>query len=291
MANVKQEYINRTYNALINYQTNSNAQRRRFQNANYGLNTPIDAKQLDDVPSGKVILTQQVFEQLMNVNDESQKAQAEFPYFLTGTTEGQVVKFDNIVWCRNRGNQAEADFTPLLPSLNKFVNAVQQMGETQAIVCNGHTHPKGMSIYAEDFSLADMAGFMQMKEDNSVFKDGTIDLCGGIMSDLSFNFCFYDDRMQNFYKFNDVVLELETGEQIPLSCYDRKVSRTDIANRIMSLNNADGTMRNGQPTSFRDSLRQGAPSSSEQAEFTRRYLQDEGARNGRTSVSQEWSRN
>lgn len=78
MANVKQEYINRTYNALINYQSNANTQRIRFQNANYGVNTPIDAKQLDDVPRGKVVLSEQVFEQLMKVNDESEKAQAEF---------------------------------------------------------------------------------------------------------------------------------------------------------------------------------------------------------------------
>ena len=50
-----------------------------------------------------------------------------------------------------------------------------------------------------------------------------------------FNFCFYDNNVQDFYKFNDVVLELETGEQIPLSCYDRKISRTDIANKMLDL--------------------------------------------------------
>ena len=100
-----------------------------------------------------------------------------------------------------------------------------------------------------------------MKEDNPVFKNGIIDLCGGILSDLTFNFCFYDDKMQKFYKFNDVVLELETGEQIPLSCYDRQISRTYISNRIM---NERGSERN----SFIASLRRGAPSSSEQAQFS-----------------------
>lgn len=179
---------------------------------------------------------------------------------MTGITEGQTIKFDNIVWCRNQGNSTEANFSPLLPNLNSYVKTVQQIGETQAIVCNGHTHPKGMSTYAEDFSLYDMAGFMQMKEENPVFKDGRIDLCGGIMSDLNFNFCFYDDKMQNFYKFNDVVLELETGEQIPVSCYDRKVSRSDIADKMM------GTI-DREPVSFRDSLRQGAPSLDAQAQF------------------------
>lgn len=260
MANIKQEYLNRTYQTLIN----SNAQRRRFQHANYGENTPIDSKQLDDVPRGKVVLSQKVFENLMKVNDESEKAQAEFSYLLTGTTEGQTIKFDNIQWCRNQGNAVEANFAPLLDNLNAYVNTAQRLGETQAIVCNGHTHPKGMSPYAEEFSLADMAGFMQMKEENPVFKNGTIDLCGGIMSDLNFNFCFYDDRMQNFYKFNDVVLELETGEQIPLSCYDRKISRSDIADKMMETIDK-------QPTSFRDSLRQGAPSYAEQAQFSAEF--------------------
>lgn len=229
MADIKQEYVNRTYRTLLN----SAAQRRRFETANYGLNTPIDAKKLQDVPMGKVILTQEVFEQLLRVNDESEKARAEFSYLLTGTTEGQTVKFDNIAWCRNQGNRTEADFTPLLKNLNAYVKSVQQMGEKNAIVCNGHTHPKQLSRYAEDFSLADMAGFMQMKEDNAIFKNGNIDLCGGIMSDLNINFCFYDDKMQDFYKFNDVVLEVENGEQIPLSCYDRKVSRTDISDRLL----------------------------------------------------------
>lgn len=262
MPAVKQEYLNQAYQALVNYQSHSNAQRRRFQKANYGVNTPIDGKALDDVPSGKIVLTQEVFEQLLKVNDESEKAKAEFAYFLTGTTEGQTVKFDNIVWCRNQGNSVEADYTPLLPNLNAYVRAVRQTGEKQAIVCSGHTHPKALSRYAEDFSLYDMAGYMQMKEDNAVFKSGTIDFCGGVMSDLSFNFCFYDDKMKNFYKFNDVVLELESGQQVPLSCYDRKISRTEIADKIM--NN-----RSYQSNSFRDSLRQGAPTLSEQAQFSR----------------------
>ena len=261
MAQVKQEYVNRAYDALINRQSNSIAQRRRFANANYGLNTPIDAKELDNVPRGKVILSQSVFEQLLNVNDESEKARAEYSYFLTGITEGQTVKFDSIVWCRNQGNSAEANFTPLLPKLNAYVKAVQQLGETQAIVCNGHTHPKSLSAYSEDFSLADMAGFMQMKEDNAVFKNGSIDLCSGIMSDLNFNFCFYDDVMQNFYKFNDVVLELETGEQVPLSCYDRKVSRSEISDKLL------GGIEQ-ETLSFRDSLRQGAPSLAQQAQLS-----------------------
>lgn len=283
MANVKQEYINRTYSALINRQTDSMAQRRRFSSMNYGLNTPIDAKRLDNVPRGKVVLSQSVFEELLRVNDESEKARAEFSYLLTGTTEGQTVRFDSVVSCENQGNTAEANFSPLLPNLNAYVRGVQQLGETQAVVCNGHTHPKSMSPYAEDFSLADMAGFMQMKEDNRVFKDGTIDLCGGIMSDLNFNFCFYDDKIQSFYKFNDVVLELETGEQIPLSCYDRKINRSDIADRMM------GTV-DKQPTSFRDSLRQGAPSLSEQAQFSiqaqRRMELQRNLTNNRSSVSE-----
>ncbi len=258
MATVKQEYVNRAYTALMS----SEAQRQRFATANYGLNTPIDAKQLDDVPRGKVILNQEVFEQLLTVNDESEKAQAEFSYFLTGTTEGQTVKFDNIVWCRNQGNSTEANFSPLLEDLNAYVRSVQQMGEKNAIVCNGHTHPKQLSRYAEDFSLADMAGFMQMKEDNAVFKNGNIELCSGIMSDLNLNFCFYDDRVQDFYKFNDVVLELETGEQIPLSCYERKVSRTDISNKLMESTEIKPGL------SFRDSLRQGVPTLSEQAQIS-----------------------
>ncbi len=253
MTNVKQEYINKTYRTLIN----SGVQRKRFETVNYGLNTPIDAKKLKDVPRGKVILSQEVFEQLLTVNDESEKARAEFSYILTGITEGQTVKFDNIVWARNQGNSAEADFTPLLGNLNSYIRAVQQIGEQNAIVCNGHTHPKKLSRFAEDFSLADMAGFMQMKEDNAVFKNGNIELCSGIMSDLNFNFCFYDDKMQDFYKFNDVVLELETGEQIPLSCYDRKVSRTDIANKIYK-----------PEKSFRDNLRQGVPTLTHQSQIS-----------------------
>lgn len=145
--------------------------------------------------------------------------------------------------------------------MNSYVKAVQEMGVKHAIVCNGHTHPKDLSTYAEDFSLYDMAGYMQMKEENKVFKEVAIDLCGGIMSDLNFNFVFYDDRMQNFYKFNDVVLELKTGEQIPLSCYGRKVSRSEIVNRLM--NDTEKTA-----TSFRESLRTGTPLLAEQSQLS-----------------------
>lgn len=263
MARAKREYLNRTYQTLINpnlpdYEINGNL--------------PANYRQLANVPRGKVILSQNVFKELLKVNDESEMVQAEYSYLLTGITEGQTVRFDNIQWCRNQGNRAEANFDPLLGNLNAYVNTAQRLGETQAIVCTGHTHPKGMSPYAEEFSLADMAGFMQMKEDNPVFKSGTIDLCGGIMTDLNFNFCFYYDKMQDFYKFNDVVLELETGEQIPLSCYDRKISRTDIADKMME------TVEK-QPATFRESLRQGAPTLAQQAQFSAEFsLQGEARR-------------
>ena len=48
--------------------------------------------------------------------------------------------------------------------------------------------------------------------------------------------------LQNFYKFNDVILELETGEKIPLSCYDRKISIEELASRI---NNPQNQFRQG----------------------------------------------
>lgn len=258
MTNVKQEYINRTYRTLMN----SSAQKERFENVNYGMNTPIDARKLPDVPRGKIIISQEVFKELITVNDESEKAKAEFSYFLTGITEGQTVKFDNIVWARNQGNNVEADFTPLMGNLRSYVKCIQQLGKQNAIVCNGHTHPKELSRYAEDFSFADMAGFMQMKEDNAVFRNGDIELCSGIMSELNFNFCFYDNNVQDFYKFNDVVLELETGEQIPLSCYDRKISRTDIANKMLECEEKN------QDDSFRNTLRQGAPIYAQQSQLS-----------------------
>ena len=275
MSLVKQEYLNKTYRTLMA----SEAQRRRLTSTNYTLdNKPVDAKQLQDVPRGKVILNEKVFEELQYVNDESEKAGAEFSYILTGITEGQTIKFDNIAWCRNQGNNVTADFSPLVGNLNAFVKSVQQMGIQNTIICNGHTHPKQLSRYAEDFSVYDMAGFMQMKEENAVFKNGTIDLCGGIMSDLNFNFCFYDDRMQDFYKFNDVVLELETGEQIPLSCYDRKVSRSQIAEKILK------SVEVKKEDSFRNRLRQGTPTLSEQSDISRNaqrrlaFLRDSGHR-------------
>jgi hypothetical protein len=264
MANIKQEYLAETQKALLMRQINSDAQRRRLVNLNYGVQTPIDAKALDDVPRGKVVLSQEVFKQLQIINDESEKAGAEFAYILTGITEGQTVKFDNIVWCRNKGNAMEADFTPLIPKLKSYIDAVKATGEKQAVVCNGHTHPKSMSAYAKDFSIYDMAGFMQMKEENSVFKKGDISLCGGIMSDLNFNFCFYDNQMQNFYKFNDVVLQLETGEQIPLSCYDRQVSRTQIEN----------AMQNNQRNAFRETLRVNIAPLSPQAQNRQRLMNE-----------------
>ena len=66
---------------------------------------------------------------MLKVNDESEKARAEFSYLLTGITEGQTVKFDNVVLCRNSGDKAEADFTPLLPNLNSYVKAVNKLGK------------------------------------------------------------------------------------------------------------------------------------------------------------------
>ena len=261
MPSVKQEYLYRTYQTLIspNVPDSING------------NLPTDYRQLDNVPRGKVILSQNVFKELLKVNDESEKAQADYAYLLTGITEGQTVRFDNIEWCRNQGNRAEANFAPLATYLNAYLDTAQRSGETQAIVCNGHTHPKGMSPFVEEFSLADMAGFMQVKEENPVFRNGTIDLVGGIMSDLNFNFCFYDYRMQDFYKFNDVVLELETGEQIPLSCYDRKISRSDIADKMME------TVQR-QPTTFRESLRKGAPTLAQQAQFSAQFSSQGDAR-------------
>ena len=262
MLNIEQKYLEKAYRILMN----SPAQRERFEEVNYGVNTPIDAKKLPDVPLGKVILSLDVFEQLLIVNDESERAQAEFTFILTGITERQTVKFDNIVWARNQGNRLEGDFTPLEGNLNSYVKTVLQLGAQNQIILMGHTHPQQLSRFAQDFSLGDMAGFIQFKEDYDFFKNGEIELCGGIMSNLYFNFCFYDYNMQDFYKFDDVVIGLENGEQIQLSCYGRKVNRKDISNKLLA------GKENKPGNSFEKSLRQGVPTQEEQrAQAKRRF--------------------
>ena len=189
---------------------------------NLGANTPINSRKLRHMPRGSsVTINESVYHQMDELAKISRTKQEEYSFFLFGEANGQEIFFDNIVAQGNEGNAAEAGFTQIAPILQNFVNEIQRENIKDQIVCHGHSHH--ISYFnGTGFSLGDMGAYMEMNQENKVFKNKDIELCSCVLENGDFNFLFYDNQTNNFYKFDDVRVKKENGQITKLPCYREK---------------------------------------------------------------------
>ncbi len=212
---------------------------QNFENfATYGDSMPINSDIINDIPdnNAKIILSDKVYNFLLVVQDVTKEEGKEIPFYLYGEEIDNNIIFFNDYKYDSGGNnvrqETEAEFTKemnddLIIKLNNNLN-------NGFVVCHGHSHPK-IGNFHQNFSLGDFVAYIQMNQENKAFKDKQVDLMGCLVTCTGdINFVFYDNFVDNFYRFTNVYVARENGGLNKINCYGLKQAEHNQASTISS---------------------------------------------------------
>ena len=201
----------------------------------YGEMTPINSDIINNMPNSKIILSEEVYGSLLGVQDVTNIEKKEVPFFLYGKeVENNVIEFDSFITSSSRDNRQRAEANYDENMRNDLVNKLNNNRYNGFVVCHGHSHPRGS--FSENFSLGDFTSYIQMNQDNQVFKTKQAELTACLVTSKGdINFVFYDNTSDNFYRFTDVFVKDKDNKLTPVNCYGlNQRERADITNRSLS---------------------------------------------------------
>lgn len=180
--------------------------------------TPINSDIINNMPNDQIVLSEEVYEMLLAVQEATLSTNQEFPFFLYGKEVGNnQIEFNEFMSASNNRQNAEASFNQTM--INNLQSRINGNLNNGLVVCHGHSHPP-IGNFHQNFSLGDFTSFMQMNEDNSVFKNRQVELTSCLVTSTGdINFVFYDNVNQNFYRFTNVVVKGKDNSYRPVNCY------------------------------------------------------------------------
>ncbi len=201
----------------------------------YGEMTPINSDIINNMPNSKIILSEEVYGSLLGIQDVTNIEKKEVPFFLYGKeVENNVIEFDNFITSSSRENRqsTEANYNEKMEK--DLMDRLNNNRYNGFVVCHGHSHPRGN--FSENFSLGDFTSYIQMNQDNQVFKTKQAELTACLVTSTGdINFVFYDNTSDNFYRFTDVFVKNKDNNLTPVNCYGlNQRERADITNRSLS---------------------------------------------------------
>ena len=180
--------------------------------------TPINSDIINNMPNAQIVLSESVYEMLLAVQDVTLSTNQEFPFFLYGKEIGNnQIEFNEFMSANNNRQNTSASFNQsMIKDLQNRINGNLNNG---FVVCHGHSHPP-IGDFHQNFSLGDFTSFMQMNEDNPVFKNRQVELTSCLVTSTGdINFVFYDNVNQNFYRFTNVVGRGKDNNFTSVNCY------------------------------------------------------------------------
>lgn len=184
----------------------------------YGEMTPINSDIINNMPNAQIVLSEEVYQMLLAIKEVTNETNQEFPFFLYGKEVGNnQIEFTEFMHASNNRQNAEASFNETM--INDLQNKINENLNNWLVVCHGHSHPP-IGNFNQNFSLGDFTSFMQMNEDNPVFKNRQVELTSCLVTSTGdINFVFYDNVNENFYRFTNVVVRGKDNKFVPVNCY------------------------------------------------------------------------
>lgn len=215
----REEYLKNVKDIMINKNPYGNYHKQNFDAySSYGEMAPINSSIINNMPNSQIILSEQVYEMLLAVQEVTNSTNQEFPFFLYGKEIGNnVIEFNEFMSSSNNRQNAEANFNrDMIENLQNRINGNLNTG---LVVCHGHSHPPIGDLH-QNFSLGDFTSYMQMNLDNSVFRNKQVELTSCLVTSTGdINFVFYDNQSNNFYRFTNVFVKDRNNVLNPVNCY------------------------------------------------------------------------
>lgn len=221
----REQYLQRVKNIMVNKNPYGKYHQQNFDAfSSYGEMTPINSDIINNMPSSRIILSEDVYEMLLAVCDATNSTNQEFPFFLYGKeTANNQVEFTEFISSSNNRQSTEAGFNQAM--INNLQNRINGNLNNGLVVCNGHSHPP-IGSFHQNFSLGDFITYMRMNQENSVFKNKQVELIGCLVTSTGdVNFVFYDNQSDNFYRFTNVFVKDKNNNLKPINCYGLNQSR------------------------------------------------------------------
>ena len=194
-------------------------------------NVPISPLELNSVSkrNDNVLISETVYRQLADIQDITSRTNYEIPFFLIGfEKQDGGIEFVNIISDKEQRNSGECDYDRIADILGEFLLTLtmDDIQGTSLIICKGHSH--GKSFVSDNFSFGDMKNYITFKHQIRDFvreynKNGLdpnfIDTTGMLLNPCGdFNMVYFDDRTvdMGFYKFNNLRIKANNGDEIPL---------------------------------------------------------------------------
>lgn len=215
----REQYMQRVKSIMINKNPYGTYHQQNFNTYGaYGEMTPINSDIVNNMPNAQIILSKQVYEMLLAIQEATNSTNQEFPFFLYGKEVGNnQIEFTEFMSASNNRQNAEASFNNTM--INSLQNRINGNLNSGLVVCHGHSHPP-ISNFHQNFSLGKFTSFMQMNEENPVFKNRQVELISCLVTSTGdINFIFYDNVNQNFYRFTNVFVKDINNNLTPVNCY------------------------------------------------------------------------
>ena len=155
---------------------------------------------------------------LLVIKEVTNETNHEFPFFLYGKEIwNNQIEFSEFISASDNRQNTEVSFNQNM--INDLQNRINGNLNNGLVVCHGHSHPP-IGNFHQNFSLGDFTSFMQMNEDNPVFKNRQVELISCLVTSTGdINFVFYDNAKENFYRFTNVVVIGKDKNFTPVNCY------------------------------------------------------------------------
>ena len=215
----REESVKKVKDILVNNNVYGAYHKQNFDTFSaYGENAPINSSILYNMPTGAIVLSEDVYFALTTVMDVTSTSYQEFPFFLYGKEQGNNnVVFDEFFSASSQryGDQALFD-----DRMNENItNKVRNNPAPNLVVCHGHSHPP-IGNYHQNFSLGDFASYVALNESTPEFKSGRVELTGCLVTSTGdINFVYYDNKAKNFYRYTNVYVREYNGNLVPVNCY------------------------------------------------------------------------
>lgn len=215
----REQYMQSVKNIMINKNPYGAYHQLNFNTySDYGEMAPINSDIVNNMPNAQIVLSEQVYEMLLAIQEATNSTNQEFPFFLYGKEIGNnQIEFTEFMSASNNRQTIEANFNQTM--INNLQNRINGNLNNGLVVCHGHSHPP-IGNFHQNFSLGDFTSFMQMNEENPVFKNRQVELTSCLVTSTGdINFIFYDNTNQNFYRFTNVMVKGKDNNYRPVNCY------------------------------------------------------------------------
>lgn len=195
---------------------------------NCGTVSPVEFKNIG--PKCKIVLSEEVNEKLLQIQQTSFKCEKEAAFYLFGIEKDGIIYLNKIIHNFKGNTSYESDYNPIVDSMYNYLQERRDLTYDinnydnkfyTSVICRGHTHLKIENQPTDHFSKRDLIALIKQREKDEIVHFGTRTLSMLLTPTGDYNFIYYEnnDLFKGIYKYNNVFVIGTDKKLIKLPAY------------------------------------------------------------------------